>query len=256
VKILSLDTATEGCSAALWIDGDIIHRGAEFERGHGERILPMIDELLGAAGLTLSGLDAIAFGRGPGSFTGVRLAASVTQGLAFGADLPVVPISDLQAVAQRALRLGTGATRTVVCNDARMSEVYWACFETSAEGLMSPVGRERVGKPATVTLPESWEAGQVSMLPWATADVTTVGRAALGGPAPRAAVHGAGRGFAAYPELRDRLSERLTSIDDRALPDATDIAVLAAAQLTAGRTVAAEAALPVYLRDDVARPKS
>ena len=105
MRILALDTATESCSAALLIEGRSLAREIELERGHAERILLMIDAVLAEAGVKLAGLDAIAFGRGPGSFTGVRLAASVTQGLAFGAGLGVVPVSDLRAVAQRALGL-------------------------------------------------------------------------------------------------------------------------------------------------------
>jgi tRNA threonylcarbamoyladenosine biosynthesis protein TsaB len=228
MKILALDTATEGCSAALWIDGNILQREVEVERGHAERILSMVDELLVEAAVTLRTLDAIAFGRGPGSFTGVRLAASVTQGLAFGADLPVVPISDLRAVAQRS-PMGDAAPRhTLVCNDARMHEVYWACFERAADGLVALIGDEHVGKPMDVRLPDAWE-----------------------GP-----IHGAGRGFAAYSELRATLGGRLASVDDRVLPRASEIAVLGAAEVLAGRTVGAEEAIPVYLRDDVARPKA
>ncbi|MBV8805271.1 MAG: tRNA (adenosine(37)-N6)-threonylcarbamoyltransferase complex dimerization subunit type 1 TsaB, partial [Sinobacteraceae bacterium] len=154
MKILALDTATENCSAAVWLDGSLIQREREVERGHADLILPMIDELLAEAGIRLTALDAIAFGRGPGSFTGVRLAASVTQGLAFGADLPVVPVSDLRAVAQRAWNRQGNATaashRMLVCNDARMHEVYWGCFEQGAGGLMTPVGLEKVSKPSDV----------------------------------------------------------------------------------------------------------
>lgn len=234
MKILALDTATANCSAALWVDGSVSEREVEVERGHAELILTMIDELLAQSAIPLAGLDAIAFGRGPGSFTGVRLAASVTQGLAFGADLPVVPVSDLQAVAQRALARtsgdGAAARHTLVCNDARMHEVYWACFEQGADGLMSPVGIERVSKPLDVTLPQGW-AGTL--------------------------VTGVGRGFAAYTEeLRQNLGQVLTNINDNILPGAREIASLAAVELRAGRVVSPEQAVPVYLRDDVARPKA
>src|SRR5215471_20739137 len=147
MKILALDTATEGCSAALLVDGDVRVRELELARGHAERILGLVDELLAEGGITLQALDAIAFGRGPGGFTGVRLAASVTQGLAFGAGLPVVPVSDLLAVAQRA-SLVTTARHILVCNDARMHEVYWGYFQRSAAGLMAAFGPERVSKPS------------------------------------------------------------------------------------------------------------
>jgi tRNA threonylcarbamoyladenosine biosynthesis protein TsaB len=228
MKILALDTATQGCSAALWVDGNICQREVEVERGHADRILSMVDELLAEAAVTLRTLDAIAFGRGPGSFTGVRLAASVTQGLAFGAGLPVVPISDLRAVAQRTSLAAAAMRHILVCNDARMHEVYWACFECAPDGLAALIGDEHVGKPMDVWLPDAWAGSRV---------------------------HGAGRGFAAYSELRASLGERLVSVDDRVLPRATEIAVLGAAEVLAGRTVAAEEAIPVYLRDDVARPK-
>jgi len=161
------------------------------------------------------------------------LAASVTQGLAFGADVPVVAISDLRAVAQRiaaqAADNGAAVRHTLVCNDARMKEVYWACFELGSEGLMVPVGDERVSKPEAVRVPEDW--GKVE-------------------------VYGAGRGFAAYPELCTRLTSRLTSIDDRVLPRASEIVILGAAEARAGRVKSPESAIPVYLRDDVARPKT
>jgi tRNA threonylcarbamoyladenosine biosynthesis protein TsaB len=229
VKILALDTATENCSAALWIDGNLVQRELEAERGHAELILGMIDELLRESATQLADLDAIAFGRGPGSFTGVRLAASVTQGLAFGAGVPVVPISDLRAVAQRAAEDNVASQRVLVCNDARMQEVYWACFERGQDGLMFPVGIERVSKPSDVQLPGEWAAKQTD---------------------------GVGRGFAAYTDLRVNLSDRLTRIDDALLPGAREIATLAVADVRAGRVHAPEAAIPVYIRNEVARPKA
>jgi tRNA threonylcarbamoyladenosine biosynthesis protein TsaB len=230
VKILALDTATENCSAALWMDGGLLQREVEVPRGHADLILSMINELLSEAGLRLTGLDAIAFGRGPGSFTGVRLGASVTQGLAFGADLPVVPVSDLLAVAQRGLsRLSSpdaAARHILVCNDARMHEVYWGCFQQSA-GLMAPLGPERVGKPSEVTLPDTWCGTSVD---------------------------GVGRGFAAYrQELETNLAQALSRIDCTLLPGAAEIAFLAVREVLDGRTVAPEEAVPVYLRDDVAK---
>jgi tRNA threonylcarbamoyladenosine biosynthesis protein TsaB len=229
LKILALDTATENCSAALWLDGNLLVREREVERGHADLILTMIDDLLTQSAVGLTSLDAIAFGRGPGSFTGVRLAASVTQGLAFGADLPVVPVSDLRAVAQRVLTHNLDASRHVlVCNDARMNEVYWGCFEQSGDRLMTPVGPERVSKPSEVQVPDSWMGTLVS---------------------------GAGRGFAAYGELGQRLGQVLAKVHNSLLPAACEIASLAIAELRAGRAVPPEQAIPVYLRDDVARPK-
>jgi len=234
LKILALDTATENCSAALWIDGGLIHREIEAERGHADLILKMIDELMAESGVVLTALDAIAFGRGPGSFTGVRLGASVTQGLAFGAGLPVVPVSDLLAVAQRALSrivhdASAPARRILVCNDARMHEVYWGCFQQSAAGLMAPFGPERVSKPSEVTFPEEWKGTSVD---------------------------GAGRGFKAYTdELAATLAAHpLDRIDHTLLPGAVEIASLAVSEVSAGRTVSAVEAIPVYLRDDVAKP--
>jgi tRNA threonylcarbamoyladenosine biosynthesis protein TsaB len=221
VKILALDTATENCSAALLIDGSSRAREVELPRGHAERILPMIDELLSEAGIALDVLDAIAFGRGPGSFTGVRLAATVTQGLAFGAGVGVVPISDLQAVAQRAFEVDATLTRVLVCNDARMSEVYWGCFERGEQGLARLVGEEHVGKPTEVMLPTSW-----------------------------ATATGVGRGFAVYGDAL-RATVRTAPLIEL-LPRALEMALLAVPEVAAGRILPAEAATPVYLRDNVA----
>ena len=228
MRILALDTATENCSAALLIDEELQAQEERIERGHAERILPMVDELLRAAGLRLAELTAIAFGRGPGAFTGVRLAASVAQGLAFGAQLRVVPVSDLRALAQRALELPGAPARVVVCADARMREVYWGCFERGLDGLAIGVTAERVGAPATVELPVHWR----------------------GGTPPS----GAGTGFSAYPELTAGLTPLLSALHPGLLPRATEVAILACAEALNGRLLPPEQALPVYLRDDVAHP--
>jgi tRNA threonylcarbamoyladenosine biosynthesis protein TsaB len=210
---------------ALIVGDRLLTREAELARGHAERILPMIEELLGEAGVALRELDAIAFGRGPGSFTGVRLAASVTQGLAFGVGLGVVPVSDLRAVAQRVFDDYAGVTRAIVCNDARMQEVYWACFERGGDGLAAARTPERVGPPAMVQLPSGWHEAA-----------------------------GSGRGFAVYPALNSVAGITVHAGADRLLPRAAEVARLAAPELSQGRLPGPEAAVPVYLRDDVARP--
>jgi tRNA threonylcarbamoyladenosine biosynthesis protein TsaB len=225
VKILALDTATESCSAALLVNERIATRERLHDRS-AEAILPMVDELLAEAGVALAALDAIAFGRGPGAFTGVRLAASVTQGLAFGAGVPVVPVSDLQALAQRALDEDDTLRRVIACMDARMHEVYWGCFERGAAGLARPVAEERLTQPAGIDLPRQW--------------VDAPERLA-----------GVGSGLTAYPSLRKELP--LAVVLEGLMPRAGEIARLALPEVTAGRFLPAEQALPVYLRDDVTR---
>src|SRR5690242_17056524 len=178
----------------------------------------MIDELLAAAAVGLRDLEAIAFGRGPGAFTGVRLAASITQGLALGAGLPVVPVSDLRALAQRVFTASPQARAVLVCNDARMQEVYWGAFERGPDGFALAVGDERVGPAAAVALPSSWEGARVL---------------------------GAGSGFAAYPELEARLTALGGTVRADLLPRAEEIARLAADEVRAGRQLGAEEAVPV-----------
>ena len=225
MKILALDTATEACSVALGIGDRSIERYVELERGHAEQILPMIDAVLAEGGLALTQLDAIAFGRGPGGFTGVRLAASVTQGLAFGADLGVVPISDLAAVAQRVLQLDPDTRRVLVVNDARMREVYWAEFEIAGEPRL--LSEERVNAPADVVL--SVPAGT----PWVAA----------------------GRGLTAWPDLAERVRAAGATLRPDLLPRASEILALARPRVAAGQMLEPAAALPVYVRDRVAEPQ-
>jgi tRNA threonylcarbamoyladenosine biosynthesis protein TsaB len=227
MKILAFDTATEACSVSLGIGDRVIDRYVELERGHAERLLPMVDEVLAEGGLTLRSLDAIAFGRGPGGFTGVRLAASVAQGLAFGADLGVVPISNLAAVAQRATQLAPGVAQVLVVNDARMREVYWALFRADA-GISTEA--EHVGPAATVVLPEV-AADSVSAI-WVAA----------------------GRGLKVYPDLAARCAVRGARVFPELLPRATEILALARPTVAAGRLLDPADALPVYVRDRVAEP--
>ena len=258
MNILAIDTSTEACSAALHVGsrgarGEAVFvRYQEAPRGHAELILPMVDALLAEAGITLKDLTAIAFGRGPGSFTGVRLAASVVQGLAFGAGVGVVPVSTLQAVAYRAFALddargGPTASHVLVCNDARMDEVYNAAFARS--GLRER-GLSEGGFIEGVSLP-------VALGPEAVQPPDRVQVPALGGAMPSAARWiGAGRGFRAYASLarlRKEAGGPLVAVDDALLPRAEDVLALAIPEVKAGRVLPASAALPVYVRDEVAK---
>lgn len=221
MKLLALDTATELCSAALWTEGQLRTREESRVRGHGEWILPMIEQLLQEAGMGLSQLDAIAFGRGPGAFTGVRLAVSIAQGLGFSAGLPLIPVSDLRAVAAQ-LMLQQPVDRVIVCQDARMGEVYWGCYQRS-ERLCSLAGDEAVAAPPKVVLPAEWSGTSA----W-----------------------GAGSGFGAYESGLSSCSNRLSGIASQLRPRAQEIAQLAAMDGRAA-AIAPEDAQPVYLRDEV-----
>jgi tRNA threonylcarbamoyladenosine biosynthesis protein TsaB len=217
MKLLALDTSTEACTVALWLDGEVLER---FEPGgqHSERILPMVDALLAEAGLVLTQLDVLAFGRGPGSFTGLRIGAGVVQGLAFGADLPVVAVSSLAALAQ-----GQDAGRVLAALDARMQQVYWGAYLRDVQGLMQLQDTEGVFAPSAISIPAGAD--------W----------------------HGAGPGWDAYhAALQSRMGPRLAGWQPHCLPRARHVAELGVAGYWAGQSVGAEAVLPVYIRDDVA----
>jgi tRNA threonylcarbamoyladenosine biosynthesis protein TsaB len=243
MNLLALDTSTEACSVTLSVAGKVSVREVEVPRGHAELLLPMVDELLGEAGIALTDLDAIAFARGPGSFTGVRLAASVVQGLAFGAGLPVVPVSTLAAVALRALETarheGLEPEEIWVCNDARMGEVYHAVFAvrdlaqaaTRAAGII-----ESVSSPTVVT--ERWLER--------TAAAMTAG--VMMGPG---LAIGAGHGFRAYPELA--ALPGLVKVYPDLLPRAREVLALAMPAVEAGLGIDPTQALPIYVRDEVAK---
>ncbi|HTE41140.1 MAG TPA: tRNA (adenosine(37)-N6)-threonylcarbamoyltransferase complex dimerization subunit type 1 TsaB [Steroidobacteraceae bacterium] len=223
MKLLAIDTATEQCSAALLIDGAIRSRLLPTARGHADTILPMIDALLMEQGCKVRDLDCLAFGRGPGSFTGVRIAVSVIQGLALATRVPVVGVSNLAAVARQAavtLEL-KAAQRILVCMDARMHETYWATYTVLPDGMVEIEGEEQLGGPDSVVM---------------------CGRYA-------AAV---GTAWGAHPELMQRLAkEQCAPVPMSMLPRAIEVAELGAAAYSAGAGVNAADAQPVYLRDNV-----
>lgn len=225
MKLLALETSTDQCSVALLADGEVRERVQSAAHAHAELILPMVESLLAEAGLSLRQLDALAFGRGPGAFTGVRVATAVVQGLAFGAERPVVPVSDLMAVAAGAHRQH-GARRVLACLDARLQEVYWCAYEVTAPDHLRECVAEQLGGADQVQPP----AGR-----W----------------------FGAGSGFAVYrSQLQAGLGGNLDGEDAALLPAARDVASLAARLFAEGHAVSADAALPVYLRDQVATPKA
>lgn len=237
LRMLAIDTSTEACSAALlWSDGEMRQRFVVTERGHADLILPMIDELLAEAGCKLKDLDGLAFGRGPGGFTGLRIAAGVIQGLAYGAGLRVAPVSSLAAVAFLTSSSPSApscpsppsspsSAGVLVCNDARMNEVYWGCYRFDPDAPCVPIvlAAEAVGPDDSVL------------------------------PAPTV-TRFAGNGIARYPALQARLESAGLSYCTGVYPRADAIARLGEKMLQQGDGVDAAEALPVYIRDNVARP--
>jgi len=228
MKLLAIDTATEACSAALFMDGEIVEQYQIAPREHTRLILPMVEAVLGSAGCSLQDCDALAFGQGPGAFTGLRVAAGVIQGLALGADLPVVGISSLAALAQGVYRV-QGEQAILAGIDARMAEVYWGCYQLDENQLMCLQGTEQVCAPASV--PELLSNDQ----DW----------------------FGVGTAWETYGA---ELSQHLGVLDSRyqglIYPRAQDIATLAVAAYQQGQAVSAELAIPVYLRDQVAKKRA
>jgi tRNA threonylcarbamoyladenosine biosynthesis protein TsaB len=220
MKLLGIDTSTEACTAALLTDGTVIERFEMVRHGHSERLLPMVESVLREAGMALEQCDAVAFGRGPGSFTALRIGVAAVQGLAFGAGLPVISVSSLAALAQGQ----DAAQRVIAAVDARMDQVYWGCFERAEDGVMRPAGEEHVSSPAAVELPE--------------------GQAWLG----------AGSGWDRYADrLLVVLDGRVQGWRPEQFPHAGALLRLAALDYAQGKVLDAAAALPRYLRDDVAR---
>lgn len=228
MNILAVDTATEACSAALMINAgaDAPLIAAKYElapREHSRLILQMIDSLLLENDLKITDIDAIAFGRGPGSFMGLRIAAGVVQGIAFAHDIPVIPVSTLKAIAQRVHDM-TGSDHVLAAIDARMDEVYWAAYYLD-NGKWQLDAEECVISPEMVELPEqaaNWTA--------------------------------AGSGWASYADrLLAGSNVTLNAVLADCFPSAQAMLKLAAEELKAGNTVTAAQAIPVYLRNDVAK---
>ncbi|MDK2124264.1 tRNA (adenosine(37)-N6)-threonylcarbamoyltransferase complex dimerization subunit type 1 TsaB [Parachitinimonas caeni] len=219
MKLLALDTSTDHLSLSLILDDQQIDRAWQVGQQHSELTLPYLRQLLADCQLSLSQLDGIAVGIGPGSFTGLRIGCGIVQGLAFGIDRPVVGINTLAALAT-----ATTGPRAFVAMDARMSQVYYAAFERDANGVPHEVIPTGLANPEQVLLPENQD--------W----------------------HGIGNGFAAYgPALQQRLGTQLASITPDRLPLACDIARLARHEFAAGRAVAADALELLYVRDKVAQ---
>ncbi len=222
MKILAIDTATEGCSVALLHDAQVLERFEITPRGHADRVLDMVREVLAEGGLALQQLDAIAFDRGPGSFTGVRIGCSVAQGLGFAVDLPLMGISSLQTMAHAALAAHTEATHVCAAIDARMQEIYAACYSRS-ETAPVLLGEEAVLPAAQLILPDG-----------------------------RAPFLRTGTGWSAYAhEFSIAVQKQSLSVAVDDLPRAAEVARLAVYAWVRGEAVAAELAHPTYLRDRV-----
>jgi tRNA threonylcarbamoyladenosine biosynthesis protein TsaB len=222
LNILALETCTECCSAALFYQGELFEQREMTARGASDLILGMMDGLFEQAGADLSAIDAIAFGRGPGSFTGVRVGVGVAQGIAYARNLPVIPISSLAALAQDAADT-LNFDKLAVAIDARMGEVYAAHYQRE-QGILKPMTAEQVCVANAVILPN--DSG------W----------------------HGVGTGWSTYQtELTQYYGDKIATINTAYYPQASAVIKLALIEAEAGHLLPAEKALPVYLRDNVAQ---
>lgn len=221
-RILAIDTATEACSVALLNEDRLLAHFELCAREHTQRILPLVQQILQEGGVALKDLDALAFGRGPGSFTGVRIGIGIAQGLSLGANLPLIGVSTLKTMAQSAWRLH-GASRVLAAIDARMGEVYWAEYQRDEQGNWQGEETEAVLKPDAAAARMAALSGQ-----WACV----------------------GTGWQAWPQLAENSALALT-LSDVTLPCAEDMLPLAQQALAAGMTVAPENAEPTYLRNEV-----
>lgn len=222
-RLIAVDTSAGRGSVALLDGGNVLTDFSDEPRAHTRRLEPMIHGLLAQAGLGLGDLDALAFGAGPGSFTGLRVTAGLVQGLAFGLRVPVVPVSSLRAMAHTASDDTDGTARVAVARDARMGELYWAVYERGADGAMSAVVPDSLVAPSGLVLP----AGSEPYL-------------------------GIGDGWLLRDTIPETVFARLEAVRAGVVPEAAAIARLGAVLLQQGEWVEPEAVQPVYLRDDVA----
>jgi tRNA threonylcarbamoyladenosine biosynthesis protein TsaB len=254
VKILAIETSGPHCSVALLCNGELISDHRLAPRRHGELLLPMMEDMLAGAGVALPELDALAFGRGPGSFTGVRIAAAVAQGAAFGAGIPLLGISTLAALAHAAWRHHGRAT-LLAAVDARMGELYWGVFRVTGPGQVLALQAEAVSAPEQVAL---------TVATWPSADSPDRSAGLEPELAPVLDL-GVGDGWRLYGEtLRARIgphwkqpwkeqgNQAEMPVDAELGCTAADVAELAAVAFAAGAALAPELGLPVYLRDQVA----
>lgn len=224
MKLLALEAATQACSAALWIDGEVYEKFEIAPRRQAEILLPMVERLMDERAAVLADLDAIAVGKGPGAFTGLRGVMGMAQGLGLSLNLPTVGVSNLECLAEGAFRLNPAARRCLVVQDARMGEVYWAVYmRPECAGPLELEGVESVSEP--------------SVLPFETLDASTLI---------------AGNAWDSIPELTG-LSNRSASQVHMTHPHAEDIARLAVKALQTGRVGEAAGLEPAYIRNNVAK---
>lgn len=226
MNILAIECASEVLSVAVYRGGSLHEQVESGLRRHGDRLLPLIDAVLEQAGIAKLDLDAVAFGAGPGAFTGVRMAAAAAQGIAYGLDLPALPVSTLAALAQEGFSRGAAAPLLPLL-DARMGEVYAGFYELDGQGLVQPLQPDRLLRPEEIALPgdDVWCAF--------------------------------GPGLHAYRGVLSRqLGYRMDALERSVYPHAASVARLAARALRAGEGVAAASALPVYLREKVAQTEA
>tara|TARA_B100001250_G_C19669420_1_gene730801 strand:+ start:52 stop:717 length:666 start_codon:yes stop_codon:yes gene_type:complete len=219
MNILAIETSTEACSAALDIDDSCISRHEIAPRKHTELILPMVDSLLQEAGIGVNSLDAIAFGCGPGAFTGIRIAVGITQGLAYPYDIPVIPVSTLAALAQQYSKEYDHIAAAI---DARMKEIYWGLYKVNEYNLVETIKKEKVCLPKNISSPTNGN--------WL----------------------GAGTGWKNYSEeIKSQFKSKIIDIKNDAYPHAKNVIQLAKPSYINGKFISADLASPVYLRNKI-----